>query len=528
MQMRLLSVNRSTVLIELASLEAVLALHADLKARPLDGIEEMVPAAQTLMLRFDPARLSNNTLRAALLRRERTPPSTLAESWVDIPMHYDGEDLSEVANLTGLSVDEVIRRHGQSEFTVGFCGFAPGFAYLVGGDPALHVARRQTPRTQVPAGAVALGGVYCGVYPQASPGGWQIIGTTTTTMWDPHRSPPAILTPGTRVRFHNLASARAASPSSASVIVRPAADDGPRGAEKPHLEIVTAALPALVQDLGRTGHASIGVTTSGAMDRGALVTANRAVGNPPNLPALEITFGSLSFDCSAETAMALSGALVAITVQRKSGERVDGEMDQSIPVQAGDRVTLGYPPRGVRTYLAVRGGFDVPDVLGSASRDTLSALGPSPLTKGSIIAIGHKAPRRNTPLIERAMTEPLPAAGEIIDVDVTLGPRADWFPEASVAAFIQHVWRVTPQSSRVGLRLRGETALQRNKATELPSEGMSRGAIQIPHDGQPVLLLADYPVTGGYPVIAVVAEHHLDLAGQLPPGAQIRFRPLNK
>jgi biotin-dependent carboxylase-like uncharacterized protein len=202
-------------------------------------------------------------------------------------------------------------------------------------------------------------------------------------------------------------------------------------------------------------------------------------------------------------------------------------MDQPIPVQAGDRIKLGYPPRGVRTYLAVRGGFNVPDVLGSASRDTLSALGPSPLTKGSIIAIGHKIPQRKAPLIERTMVEPLPAAEELIELEVTLGPRADWFSEASIAAFIAHAWRVTPQSSRVGLRLRGETALQRQHATELPSEGMCRGAIQVPHDGQPVLLLADHPVTGGYPVIAVVAEHHLDLAGQLPPGTQIRFRPIN-
>lgn len=525
--MRLLSVNRSTVLVELPSLDAVLALHADLKSRPLDGIEEMIPAAQTLMLRFDPARLSSKTLAETLPQRDYATQSTPAESWVEIPMRYDGEDLTEVANLTGLSVDEIIRRHEQSEFTVGFCGFAPGFAYLVGGDPTLHVARRPTPRTQVPAGAVALGGVYCGVYPQASPGGWQIIGTTTMTMWDPHRNPPAILTPGTRVRFHNLASGRAASPLPASVIARPAADGELRGAETAYLEVVTTPLPVLVQDLGRTGHASIGVTASGAMDRGSLVAANRAVGNSPNLPALEITFGSLSFDCSAETMVALSGAPVAIAVQRKSGERVDGAMDQPIPVQAGDRIKLGYPPRGVRTYLAVRGGFNVPDVLGSASRDTLSALGPSPLTKGSIIAIGHKIPQRKTPLIERTMVEPLPAADELIELEVTLGPRADWFSEASIAAFIAHTWRVTPQSSRVGLRLRGETALQRHRATELPSEGMCRGAIQVPHDGQPVLLLADHPVTGGYPVIAVVAEHHLDLAGQLPPGAQIRFRPIN-
>ncbi|NBU26247.1 MAG: allophanate hydrolase subunit 1, partial [Gammaproteobacteria bacterium] len=160
------------------------------------------------MLRFDPVRWSPERLTAALVdalsQRDPAAPRQVAGALVEIPVRYDGEDLEEVARLSGLTVDEVIRRHQDSEFTVAFCGFAPGFAYMVGGDPALQVPRRSTPRARVPAGAVALGGVYCGVYPQATPGGWQLIGSTPMAMWDLGRDPPARLTPGTRVRFRAI------------------------------------------------------------------------------------------------------------------------------------------------------------------------------------------------------------------------------------------------------------------------------------------------------------------------------------
>jgi allophanate hydrolase subunit 2 len=120
--------------------------------------------------------------------------------------------------------------------------------------------------------------------------------------------------------------------------------------------------------------------------------------------------------------------------------------------------------------------------------------------------------------------QPLPSSGETVVLDVTLGPRTEGFTAEAVAVLCGQDWKVTPQSSRIGLRLRGEQTLERRETSELPSEGVVRGAIQVPHDGQPVLLLADHPLTGGYPVIAVVVEHHLDLAGQIPPGATVRFR----
>lgn len=202
--MRFLPVSLATILVELADLDETLALFASLQNDPIEGIEETVPAARTLMIRFRPEKIGSEALAARLASRDLSAKIAPSDNLVEIPVRYNGEDLADVAELTGLSIEEVIRRHTESEFTVAFCGFAPGFGYLVGGDPALHVPRRQSPRTRIPAGSVALAGAFSGVYPQNSPGGWQIIGTTPVKMWDIDRDPGALFQPGYRVRFFDM------------------------------------------------------------------------------------------------------------------------------------------------------------------------------------------------------------------------------------------------------------------------------------------------------------------------------------
>lgn len=168
-------------------------------------MEEVVPAERSLLVRFDPAVADRSRvgtwIRAALAAGPATGAPAAAAGWLEIPVRYDGEDLVEVGELTALGRDGVVAAHTGQDWTVAFTGFAPGFGYLVGGDPRLQVARRPAPRTRVPAGAVALGGRYSGVYPRPSPGGWRIIGTTPVAMWDLDRDPPAVLRPGVRVRF---------------------------------------------------------------------------------------------------------------------------------------------------------------------------------------------------------------------------------------------------------------------------------------------------------------------------------------
>ncbi|MFD9220152.1 5-oxoprolinase subunit PxpB [Streptomyces sp. NPDC060064] len=199
--MRLLTAGSRSLLIELENLEQVLGLHNSLRDQPEAGIVEMVPAAHTLLIVFDPAITTRETLAQAVSSRKATTARHADQDALEIPVGYDGPDLAETAQLTGLTTHEVIQRHTEAAYTVAFGGFAPGFAYISGLDPLLHLPRRSVPRTQVPAGAVAIADRFTCIYPRQSPGGWNLIGHTPTVMWDLSRTPPALLLPGRAVRF---------------------------------------------------------------------------------------------------------------------------------------------------------------------------------------------------------------------------------------------------------------------------------------------------------------------------------------
>ena len=190
------------LLVEVEDLEMVHRLHAALRELDPPGVVELVPAYRTVLIVDDPGQAEAlDELADRLPGLELPPAEAVAGETVEIPVRYDGEDLPEVAGLTGLAPDEVVRRHTAPEYTVAFLGFSPGFPYLVGLDPALEVPRRDTPRTSIPAGSVGLAGNQTGIYPTATPGGWQLIGRTEVTLFDPARDPPALLAPGTRLRF---------------------------------------------------------------------------------------------------------------------------------------------------------------------------------------------------------------------------------------------------------------------------------------------------------------------------------------
>jgi KipI family sensor histidine kinase inhibitor len=190
------------LLVEVEDLETVHRLHAALRELDPPGVVELVPGYRTVLIVADPGQAEAlDELAARLPHLELPPAESVAGATVEIPVSYDGEDLPEVAGLTGLEAEEVVRRHTAPEYTVAFLGFSPGFPYLVGLDPALEVPRRETPRTSIPAGSVGLAGNQTGIYPTASPGGWQLIGHTDVTLFDPARDPPALLAPGTHLRF---------------------------------------------------------------------------------------------------------------------------------------------------------------------------------------------------------------------------------------------------------------------------------------------------------------------------------------
>ncbi|GLY64827.1 5-oxoprolinase subunit PxpB [Amycolatopsis taiwanensis] len=199
--MNILQCGDQALLIDTDGIDTVLGLYSALSDPRPEGVTELVPAARTLLVRFDPTVIPAEDLAEVLAGTEPVPAQTMRGELIEIPVYYDGADLAEAGRHTGLGRDGVVELHTAAEYTVAFGGFAPGFGYLTGLDPKLHLPRRATPRTHVPAGTVAIAGEFTGIYPWPSPGGWQLLGRTEVSLWDPARHPPALLRPGTRVRF---------------------------------------------------------------------------------------------------------------------------------------------------------------------------------------------------------------------------------------------------------------------------------------------------------------------------------------
>ncbi|TQJ29775.1 KipI family sensor histidine kinase inhibitor [Microbacterium sp. SLBN-146] len=500
------------LLVEVGSLDEVLAVHARLETSRPEGIVDLVPAARTILVRVDPAVLSLAAARTwASAPGDGDGGDRKASRLVDLAMTYDGPDLYETAELLGLDVDELVRRHANAEWTVAFTGFAPGFGYLVSADWPFDVPRLGQPRTRVPVGAVGLAGPFTGAYPRATPGGWRLIGTTPETLFDPDAAEPALLVPGTRVRFHPVPGrATAAAAPRPREAARPRADR----AEGSGIRVTEPGLLATVQDLGRPGVAALGVAVSGAFDRRALRTANRLVGNPEDAAGVEVTMGGFRAVAERDVWFAVAGAWGRILLD---GHDVDPYAAHVWP--AGAELHLDWFAHGARAYLALRGGVEGRTALGSLSADLLAGIGPAPLRPGDAVPLGGP-PRDLVPVADLA---PWGAPPDDLELDLAPGARADWFAASALSTLYESTWVVGSAADRVGVRLEGP-ALERVREGELPSEGMVAGALQVPPDGRPTILGVDGPVTGGYPVIAVVTDAALDLLAQARPGTRIRFR----
>lgn len=268
----------------------------------------------------------------------------------------------------------------------------------------------------------------------------------------------------------------------------------------------------LVQDRGRPGHAAIGVGASGAADRAAHALANRLLANDPGAATLEVVLGGLEVEAAGTLWVCVTGAPAPLSL--------DGRAEPTgavLALRPGQRLALGTPASGLRSYLAVRGGLDLPPLLGSRAHDSLAGLGPAPVRAGDRIAVGRE-------VAGAIGVDAVPASRYDAPATVRLhrGPRDDW--ATGLDALVGRPWRVAADSDRVGLRLEGEPLGVVPDRGELPSEGALRGAVQLPPDGRPVVFGPDHPVTGGYPVVAVVADADTDRLAQLRPGEELRFR----
>nr|WP_218880827.1 biotin-dependent carboxyltransferase family protein [Kineosphaera limosa] len=302
------------------------------------------------------------------------------------------------------------------------------------------------------------------------------------------------------------------------------------------MEVIKTGPQVVLEDLGRPGLASIGVSRSGAADFASYLLGGRLVGHSfdrelghglaggfaeggPGPAALEVLLGGLVARAHGDLTIALTGAPTGPTID---GRRIDE--DAPVRMHDGEVLSLGVPEQGLRTYVSVRGGFDVEPVLGSRSRDTLSGIGPV-VEPGTFLPVGQTNSEPQ-PFVDHVTLAP--PTGDLVDLEVLPGPRGDWLDDLGKLA--STYWTASLRSNRVGLRLTGPALKRRpdRVGVELPSEGAVRGTIQVPHGGEPVIFLADHPVTGGYPAVGVLTRDSVNRAAQIRPGQEVKLRFVTK
>jgi KipI family sensor histidine kinase inhibitor len=436
---------------------------------------------------------------------------------VNIPVHYGGDfgpDLDNVADLLGLTPEEVIERHTSATYRVAFLGFLAGFPYLTGLPRALAVPRLSTPRRRVPSGSVAIADRQAGIYPTDSPGGWRILGRASKSIFDPARRPPSLLGPGDRVRFYPVL----VPASDLASVSPPMARQATESQGIPWLRVIQPGMQTTVQDQGRIGFARYGVTASGAADPDALALGNALLANPQEAAALEITGGNAQFEVLAPCVIAVTGAPCVIRVNQR-----EAPTGVTYALGVGDTLEVGPTSAGLRVYLCLAGGIEVPNVMGSRATDMRARLGGldgRALRSGDIIERGHAQRDVVGRMLPVDLMRRLPGTGAR-RLRVLPGPHAVQSPSA-LDKLLGASFAVDARSDRMGVRLR-QIGGQCLEGGETLSEGLARGAVQVPPDGEPVVLLADAQTTGGYYVPAVVISADFWKIGQLRPGDTVGF-----
>ncbi len=439
-------------------------------------------------------------------------PAAGVGTLVTVPVAYGGSagpDLADVAHSAGRSEDEVVARHHAPEYLVYMVGFAPGFPYLGVLPEVLRLPRRQTPRTRVRAGSVAIADRLTGIYPLETPGGWHLIGWTPLRLFDPAKDPPALCSPGDRVRFEpGVEASREQAAASAS---QPMPVSEPR---RPVLGIRAPGFLATVQDGGRRGYRRLGVPWSGPMDSRYHALANRRAGNAADAAALEMAWPPPVVEAFEEVLCGFAGPGWQVAVD---GRRADDEG----PLLLRRGQVLEFHRRGdtLWAYLAVAGGIDVPPILGSRAtylRGGFGGLGRT-VRGGDALGRGEEAER------PRRLPSPIEPPEDPLVVRLIPGPQDASFTEEGFQRLLSEVYTVTPSIDRTGYRLAGPR-IEHAAPPEILPEGALPGVIQVPGDGQPIVLMADGPTTGGYPKIATVAGPDLSRLAQAAPGTRVRFR----
>lgn len=501
--------------IDVATNERAIGVAAAVRAAGIGGVRDVVSTFRSVAVCFDPLSTDIEALSGCLARACEASWPPVGGRLVEVPVTYGGDagpDLDEAAGWAGVTPESFIARHASREYRVFMLGFLPGFAYMGIVDERIAAPRRGTPRLRVPAGSVGVAGRQTGVYPRESPGGWQLIGRTSLSLFDPNRTPVSVFSPGDRVRFVPVDD-QGGGPGAPGE--RPALALPPQTSRS--VTVIRPGLLTTIQDLGRWGHQARGVSVSGPMDPVAHRVANALVGNSADAATLEATILGPELHIDADVVIAVAGGDLGATLD--GSPLAPGAVTRAT---AGGVLRFGERRRGARAYVAFGGGLDVPAVLGSRATHQLSALGGfggRALRAGDRIPVGDQAvaPRSFLPVSEGSAHTARGGAR----VRVLPGPQDDYFEPAAFEWLQRLRFTISPQSDRMGYRLTGATVPRASR--EMISDATFVGGLQIPPSGEPILLMADRQTTGGYPQIATVITADLPAVGQLAPGDWIEF-----
>lgn len=499
--------------------EKIANLNTLLNKKPFFGFVETVPAYTTLTIFYQPELILDvDDSPTAFVKsyiekllKESSHKIAFQENCVTIPVCYDiefGIDLQYIAEKKGISIQEVVELHQQKDYKVFMMGFLPGFSYMGEVDNKISTPRKATPRAIIEEGAVGIAGNQTGIYPLASPGGWQIIGKTPYCLFDAEKEDPFFFKTGDRVRFYSISKEEFYK-------IKKEKNVAVTGEENhPDAVVLKPGVFSIFQDNGRTGFRSYGVPLSGALDVLSHNIANALVGNAKNSATIECTMGGLSIQFNKKTHIAVTGAGIAFV----NGELI--ELNHSHSVKPTDILEVRFNNQGLRTYIAVQGGFVSKVIMNSRSASPKITIG-SVLKKGMVLRFENEnQPIKKMDKLELTIFEPHKI------IRVIEGHEINWVKEDSVRQFYSQQYVISNRCDRMGYHLQGEP-LWLDNTNELISTAVTKGTIQLTPSGQIIVLMNDCQTTGGYPRIGQVAAVDLPVLAQLKPSETIDFKKIS-
>jgi KipI family sensor histidine kinase inhibitor len=485
----------------LAADETALApteLAARVLSSGIEGITDCIAAPSSVAVYAEPdfqQRIADSLNSLDLSRSTAARPRARC---IRVPVKY-GEELHAVADLLGMAAEEVISLHCSARYTVSTVGFSPGFPYLTGLDPRLSLPRKPSPR-RVSAGSVAIAGEHAGIYPFDSQGGWHVLGRTDLVCFNARAETPSLFRPGDKVEFLPVA----------ELAARPRTREMPSAACG-SIEVLVPGMSTTIQDLGRPGFRSSGVTPGGAADPVSAMVANILCGNDRNAAVLECTLtGPLLRSREALTYVCVGW-----------GADITG---RPLRVGPGEEIDLRGGLAGFRGVIAFAGGIRIPKLMNSGATDLRACFGGlsgRALRAGDVLDLELSNPCACHPSAKTLW----PGTTEnptVTEIRFLANRDPKMFPDEEIRAFTTHLYEVSTDGDRTGMRLNGPVvgSLESGVMHSLP---IVKGAVQIPPDGRPIVLLPECQTLGGYPQIGWVISADLPTLARARPGSKIRF-----